>query len=414
MTPDRRRPTARALVLVLALLAMIGGPALIAGPAGAAELTWSTKLADVPGAAELASGGKGVTIAVLDTWVEARHPDFGGRVKQGATCVKGSCKPGSDVPDVCTPHGTHVAGIAAGQRFGVAPEATVLPVRVLTDHSGQCTAESKDVANGVGWAASHGAQVINISLGSTYPLKQSSDELSQAVAAAAAKGIVVVVAAGNGQASGSDVYGASALVVAALAPDGSVAGYSQRGPGVDLAAPGGDPGKPGSPCNPDACVVSDWSDGGYAADAGTSMAAPYVAGAAALLLAQDPKRGRDDVDATLTATAKRMGGDVGAGRLDVLAAVQKRTRSTGSGTDAGSSGSGGQVAPPVTTKTVTHAPKPPVRSVVPRNGPSTIAADPASSNSTPGWAIPAVIAALLIVGAATLLAMTLQGRRRAR
>lgn len=411
--PLRRGSRGARIWVALGVAAAALAPVLAASPAAAAEQTWSTNAADVAGSADLAQGGRGVTVAVLDTWVEARHPDFGGRVRGGVTCSGGSCRPGSDTPDVCSPHGTHVAGIVAGRRFGVAPEATILPVRVLTDHNGQCTAESKDVAKGVEYAASHGAQVINISLGSTYPLTSSSDELTGAVAAAAAKNIVVVVAAGNGKASGSDLYGGSALVVAALGADGKLAGYSQRGPGVDLAAPGGDPGKPGSPCNPSVCVVSDWSDGGYAADAGTSMAAPYVAGAAALLLAQDPRRGRGDIAATLLGTAKKIPAPVGAGALDVLAAVQKGAGiHPGSGTDAGG-GSGQVAAPAAPARTPAKPSARPSRHARPTTPPPTaVAANPASNNSPlPSWGIPAVVAALVLVAGATVGAMVVQGRR---
>jgi len=409
------------LLLALGLAAGALAPALVATPAAAVEQTWSTGAADVAGAADLTKGGRGITIAVLDTWIEARHPDFGGRVRPGVTCSGGSCRPGSDTPDVCTPHGTHVSGIAAGRRFGVAPEATILPVRVLVDHAGQCTAESKDVAKGVDYAASHGAQVINISLGSTYPLTSSAEELTRAVADAARKNIVVVVAAGNGKASGSDVYGNSALVVAALGPNGKLASYSQRGPGVDLAAPGGDPGPPGSPCNPSVCVVSDWSDGGFAADAGTSMAAPYVAGAAALLLAQDPKRGRDDVAATLLRAARKLPEPAGAGALDVLAAVQKRTgTSTGSGTD--TAPAAGAAAPAPVPAAGTRRPssrrpssRPSSAKPKKRASATAVAANPASdSSSIPSWGIPAVIGALVLVAGATGAAMAVQSRRASR
>ncbi|HSP38485.1 MAG TPA: S8 family serine peptidase [Frankiaceae bacterium] len=323
--PSHHTSLAAALVLLilLPLLAFTGGPA------GAVENTWTARAADLSGAAELASGGRGITVAVLDSWVDSRHPDFGGRVLGGATCSGGPCRPGgTDVPDSCEAHGTHVSGLVGSTRFGVAPEAHILPVRVLAEKDGACQAQAEDVASGVRYAASHGAQVINISLGSTYALTDSSRAIPRAVSQASAQGIVVVVAAGNGKTAGVDLYGDDALVVAATGPNGQLATYSQRGAGVDIAAPGGQP--VGDGCTPDDCVVSTWSDQSYAADAGTSMAAPVVAGAAALLLAQRPDRGRDDVVSVLKRTAHPLSG-AGAGRVDVLAAV--RGSATGNGTD---------------------------------------------------------------------------------
>jgi subtilisin family serine protease len=306
--------------MLLFVFAVGAGMASEASPAAALENTWTARAADMPGAAALAGAGRGVTVAVLDSWVDSRHPDFRGHVLDGATCQRGACQPGkADLPDGCEAHGTHVAGLVGSSRFGVAPEARILPVRVLTERNGTCSAQAEDVASGVRFAASHGAQVINISLGSTYALTDKARVIPQAVAEASRQGVVVVVAAGNGHTVGADVYGNDALVVAATAPNGKLASYSQRGAGVDLAAPGGQP--KGDACTPDDCVVSTWSDRAYAADAGTSMAAPLVAGAAALLLSEKPDRGRDDVVNTLLRTARPLA-QAGAGRVDILAAVR--------------------------------------------------------------------------------------------
>jgi subtilisin family serine protease len=323
----RRWPTPAALVAVLLLLLVSAGPAL------AIEDTWTARSADAKGAAELVGGGKGITVAVLDSWIDNRHPDFRGHVLTGATCRDGNCQPGgTDVPDSCEAHGTHVAGLIGSSRFGIAPEARILPVRVLTERNGACQAQAGDVASGIRFAASHGAQVINISLGSTYALSDQQRVIPQAVADAGRQGIVVVVAAGNGKTAGVDVYGNDALVVAATGPDDHLASYTQRGTGVDLAAPGGQP--EGNGCTPEDCVVSTWSDRSYAADAGTSMAAPIVAGAAALLLEQRPDRGQEDVVNTLKRTARPLEG-AGAGRVDVLLALKGRTPDVTGATDAG-------------------------------------------------------------------------------
>ena len=281
--------------------------------------SWSDQLADLANAAQLAGGGRGVTVAVLDTWVDASHPDFGGRVEAGVTCTNGRCTPGADRPDTCAAHGTHVAGLVASTRYGVAPLAAVLPIRVLTSNSGSCTATAADVALGIRYAIAHHVRLINVSLGSSYPLEDPHRVLPAAVTAAGKAGDLVIVAAGNGDAKAAATYGKDALTVAALGPDGQIASYSQRGAGVDIAAPGGQPAA--GTCAPDRCIVSTWSGHGYASDAGTSMAAPFVSGTAALLLSQDPTLSVADARKIILSTARPLAG-AGAGRLDVLAAVK--------------------------------------------------------------------------------------------
>jgi subtilisin family serine protease len=297
----------------------------LAAPAAAYTGSWSDQLADAAGAGALAGNGRGVTVAVLDTWVDVTHPDFGGRVEQGVTCVQGSCEAGAAQPDTCEAHGTHVTGIVASSRYGVAPEAKVLPIRVLTSVSGSCAANAGDVALGIRYAIAHHIKLINVSLGSTFPLEDPQRVLPAAVSAARKAGDLVIVAAGNGQAAAATTYGPDALTVAALGPDGAIASYSQRGAGVDIAAPGGDASNGG--CTPANCVVSTWQDGGYASDAGTSMAAPFVSGAAALLLSQDPRRTSAQVRQILLSTARPLA-QAGAGRLDILAAVKLRAPSS--------------------------------------------------------------------------------------
>jgi subtilisin family serine protease len=291
----------------------------LAAPAAAVTGSWSDQLADLVGAGPLAGNGRGVTVAVLDTWVDVTHPDFGGRVSRGVTCTGTRCTPGADQPDTCDPHGTHVTGIVASSRYGVAPDVKVVPIRVLTSSSGSCTANAADVALGIRYAIAHHVKLINVSLGSTFPLSDPHRVLPAAVTAAKKAGDLVIVAAGNGQAEAASTYGPDALTVAALGPNGSIASYSQRGTGVDLAAPGGDAA--GGSCDPADCVVSTWEDGGYASDAGTSMAAPFVSGAAALLLSQDPQRTTAQVRQIILSTAKPLP-HAGAGRLDILAAVR--------------------------------------------------------------------------------------------
>jgi subtilisin family serine protease len=349
---SRARRVRRWLAILAALVPFLFVASMT--PAGAATGSWSDRLADVAGAAQLAGSGRGVTVAVLDTWVDIQHPDFGGRVAPGVTCTQGQCLPGADRPDACDPHGTHVTGIVAGARYGVAPEAKVLPIRVLTSRTGACAADAADVALGIRYAVAHHIKIINVSLGSTFPLSDPAGVLPAAVTAAKQAGALVVVAAGNGKATAASTYGTDALTVAALGPSGAIASYSQRGAGVDIAAPGGDAA--GGTCDPHLCVVSTWQDGGYASDAGTSMAAPFVSGAAALLLSQNPRQSMADVRTTLLSTATPLA-DAGAGTLDVLRAVQAHApgaaiprTGTDPAADAGTmTGSAAGVTPSVTS-----------------------------------------------------------------
>ena len=283
-----------ALAAALATVVLAGLPALAAGgsaPPAPLQDSWSSRQGGLDPARKPGIDGAGVLVAVLDTWVDRTHPDFEGRALVGADCVGGPCRDGQ-TRDSCN-HGTHVAGIVGASSFGTAPQARILPVRVLSydPATAECTGRPEDVARGIRWSLDQGAQVLNLSLGADVP-GLASGPLPAAVREAVARGAVVVFSAGNGDVSVTDAYEGAALVVAATGPDGQLASYSQRGAGVDLAAPGGD-AVVADRCTREACVTSLYPDGTYAVAAGTSMAAPMVSGVAALLLAQDPTRGRE-------------------------------------------------------------------------------------------------------------------------
>jgi subtilisin family serine protease len=398
---------------LVGLVAVLVGIVYASTPAAAISGSWSDRLSDLPGAAPLAGNGRGVTVAVLDTWVDNVHPDFGNRVSAGVTCSGGRCVPGANQPDTCEPHGTHVSGIIASVHYGVAPEAKVLPIRVLTSHSGTCAAEAADVALGIRYAIAHGIRIINVSLGSTYPLADPGKVLPAAVSAAAKAGALVVVAAGNGRAAAVQTYGKDAFTVAALGPSGDIASYSQQGTGVDIAAPGGD--APDGNCDPAVCVVSTWQDGGYASDAGTSMAAPFVSGTAALLLSQNPRRGMADVRKTIVATARALTG-AGAGRLDILAAVKLHapkgsTPQTGSDSNSGAATGLSTAAP----KSITAAPGAGAApTAAKRTEAATTASDRSNGSSSKISFGPAQLLGILLVGGVGLavIGVARQIRRR--
>ena len=312
-----RRGRQAAFVATVGLLAL----ALPANAAGTApQRVWNFDQIHVPSARPAGHDGAGVTVAVLDSWIDASHRDFEGRVLPGADCVGGTCKNGPASPDQCQ-HGTHVAGTIGSSSFGVAPRVRILPVRVLTydAKSTNCVGQPDDVAAGIRWAVAHGARVLNLSLGPDIPGLSSSSAIPTAVSEAASQGAVVIFSAGNSSAPAANSYGADALVVAATARSGQLASYSQRGTGVDVAAPGGDP-KTKDTCTQSDCITSLYPGNRYAVAAGTSMAAPHVAGLAALLLGQDGARTRDQVVQRIEDTARPLA-QAGHGVVDAAAAL---------------------------------------------------------------------------------------------
>lgn len=320
-----RLASAAAVVALGAVV--VSAPALAAGTE--AQKTWHADQAMVVDARSEGRNGEGVIVAVLDSWIDRDHPDFEGRVLAGADCLGGTCVPGPTSSDQCD-HGTHVSGTVAASSFGVATRATVLPVRVLAydPSSADCVGRPQDVAAGIRWAVDNGARVINLSLGPDVPGLSTSSSIPAAVQQAADAGVVVVFSAGNASLPVADAYGGSAVIVAATAPDGTLASYSQRGAGVDLAAPGGDP-RDEEACTQADCVTSLFPAGRYSVAAGTSMAAPHVSGIAALLLAQDPTRTREQVIDRLLNTARPLA-QAGSGLVDARAALAVQTTSTSS------------------------------------------------------------------------------------
>ncbi len=311
-------------LLALGLLA-VTVPAYAAGTSP--QRTWNFDQVHVPGARLAGRSGAGVTVAVLDSWVDASHRDFEGRVLAGADCVGGTCKDGPASPDKCD-HGTHVAGTVGSSSFGVAPKVRILPVRVLTYdlNTGNCVGQPNDVAAGIRWAVAHGARVLNLSLGPDVAGLSSSTAIPSAVSEAASQGAIVIFSAGNSSAPIANTYGSDALIVAATARSGQLASYSQRGTGVDVAAPGGDPATKDT-CTQSDCVTSLYPGNRYAVAAGTSMAAPHVSGIAALLLGQDSARTRDQVIARLEDTARPLA-QAGHGLVDAAAALGVKESTT--------------------------------------------------------------------------------------
>ncbi len=260
--------------------------------------------------------GNGVKVAVLDSGIDAAHPDFAGKVAAAR----------SFTPDGTTTdrlgHGTHVASTVAGSGStfkGVAPGARLMVGKVLGDDGfGQ---ESWIVA-GMEWAASSGAKVVNLSLGSaptdgTDPMSQAVDRLS------ASTGTLFVIAAGNAGPSQRSVSAPAtaneALAVGNIQLNGTMNPSSSRGARVidnavkpEISAPG-------------TGIVAAYPGGGHRAMTGTSMASPHVAGAAAILAQRHPDWTGRQLKAALVSNAVPLDGarvwDTGTGRVAVDRAV---------------------------------------------------------------------------------------------
>jgi subtilisin family serine protease len=283
-----------------------------------AEAAWAT------------STGSGVVIAVVDTGVDLGHPDLASKLVPGATfiaCGPAPCGNGDwqgpdgtgDPEDV---HGTHVAGIAAAATgngvgiAGVAPDAKIMPIKVLEKGSG----DFADIAAGIRYAADHGAKVVNLSLGAlpgaqALTITGLVSDVTQAITYASSKGVAVIAAAGNETAPLCDTpaWEAGAMCVVATDRNELKAAYSNLGAKPDLKAVAAPGGAAVLSCDDDVWSTVPRGTGSagcgqssYDAFAGTSMAAPHVAGVAALLVAQG--RSLDNVYSALMSTARTPAG----------------------------------------------------------------------------------------------------------
>ncbi len=263
---------------------------------------------------EYTAGNAAIIIAVVDTGLNLNHPEFSGRVVAGYDFINNDADPMDD-----NGHGTHTAGIvAAGSNngigmVGVCPQCSIMPVKVLNQNN---AGTWSSVAKGVLYAVDHGARVINLSLGAAV----SSQTLEEAIAYATAHDVLVVAAAGN---MGTDrkFYPAAldgVLAVSATDAQDSHWSLSNYGDYIDVAAPG-------------YAIFSTYHDlnnyyQGYNYMSGTSMASPFVAGLAGLLLSQEAERTPADITKLITSTADKMGTSIddayfGHGRINVARAL---------------------------------------------------------------------------------------------
>ncbi|MEU1924129.1 type VII secretion-associated serine protease mycosin [Streptomyces albogriseolus] len=325
----RKRPTALGGLLAAALVLI---PATPAHADGIRDRQWALDALHTDQVWPTTRGA-GVTVAVLDTGVEADHPDLDGNVLEGKDLVGFGAREGDEA---WARHGTAMAGIIAGHGhgpgngdgvLGVAPEARILPVRVILEDKDPARAKARStrgnaLAEGIRWAADHGADVINLSLGddsaSAHP-EQGEDE---AIQYALRKGVVVVASAGNGGEKGDRISYPAAYpgVIAATAVDryGTRAPFSTRRWYATVSAPGVD------------VIIAD-PDHKYYEGWGTSAAAAFVSGAVALVKAAHPDLTPAQIKRLLEDTARNApaaGRDDsrGFGFIDPAAAIEAAGR----------------------------------------------------------------------------------------
>ncbi|GAA5185160.1 hypothetical protein GCM10023322_28260 [Rugosimonospora acidiphila] len=337
--PRSRRLTRVALVAAVTVVVLSAGLAVPRAASAAApaatcpnaadpgttirQTPWAQQLLDLPDVQPLSTGA-GITVAVIDSGVDADHPQLRGHVLPGFDYLRGA--PGGDFD--CASHGTAVASLIAGTHIdgigfqGFAPGVTILPVRVSEHEDDSGTAASDTgtgdavspqvFANAIRYAADSGAKIINISLtlDADYPAVAQAVKYAQDT-----KGCIVVASVGNHHTADTGATPAvpgiapsattdppsypaaynDVLGVGAIDQTGKRLDESQVGSYVDLVAPGG-------------TVLAATRVSGYAYWSGTSMAAPLVSAAAALLWSTDPGLRNTDVMWRLEATADPMPG----------------------------------------------------------------------------------------------------------
>ena len=288
---------------------------------------WALRRIHAPQAWTLTRGDRNLVVAVVDTGVDADHPELAGRVLRGYNVV---APHQSSLDD--NGHGTAVAGLVAAKGgnsrgfAGVAPDVKILPVKVNQPGSGNVHA--RHIAAGIKWAATHGARVINASVGVVkweHDLTDDAlDEMSDAIRYAIAHGIVVCVAAGPPMSPipfpgmWSVLWDFRGLVaVGGTDRHDHKAGCSPTGNFISVTAPS------------DGVLTTYPRAHGhlYSTFGGTSAASPHVAGLAALILSLRPTLHPHEVKAILPRTADKLGGsdyhpDFGFGRIHCHQALQ--------------------------------------------------------------------------------------------
>ncbi|MFF4507217.1 type VII secretion-associated serine protease mycosin [Streptomyces sp. NPDC001401] len=317
-------------VLLAASLALV--PPTVAHADGIRAQQWALDAMHTQQAWQTTKG-KGITVAVLDTGVEADHPDLAGNVLPAKDMIGFGARQGQRA---WARHGTAMAGIIAGHGhgagdsdgvMGIAPEAKILPVRVILEDGDSARGKARStrgnaLAEGIRWAADHGADIINLSLGDDSASAHPEPAEDEAIQYALKKNVAVVASAGNGGDKGDHVSYPAAYpgVIAATAVDrfGTRASFSTRRWYATVSAPG------------DKIVIAD-PDHKYYEGWGTSAASAFVSGAVALIKAAHPGLTPAQIKQLLENTARNAptGGrddSRGFGMIDPAAAIKAAGR----------------------------------------------------------------------------------------
>lgn len=253
------------------------------------NIPWGVKRIGAP-AMWSRSTGYGVRIGVIDTGIDYNHPDLKNSVAKGVNIINPASLPYDD-----NGHGTHIAGTIAAAggiqgMIGVAPRAMIYPVKSFS-YDG--SAYVSDIILGIDWCIRNKMHVINMSFG----MKSRSSALQSIIKKAYSENIVVVASAGNDKKNRTVDYPAryhQTISVGATGRNGKIASFSNRGPHIDLYAPG-------------ERVHSSWLGGGYREMSGTSMATSHVSGTIALLLSLKPGLKPDEIKRRLRRASRPIG-----------------------------------------------------------------------------------------------------------
>ncbi|MGH6769953.1 MAG: S8 family serine peptidase [Xanthobacteraceae bacterium] len=247
--------------------------------------------------------GTNVSIAVIDSEIDAKHPDLSGSIAEQYDAT--------GVEDNPHPHGTGMAGAIASKKrlLGVAPAARILAIRAFSSKTANAESTTFHILKGLDWAVKNGVRIVNMSFAGPR-----DPSLERALKAAHDKGVILIAAAGNAGPRSPPLYPAAdpnVIAVTATDIDDKLFGGANRGRHVAIAAPGVD-------------IMVPAPSGEYQMTTGTSVATAHISGVVALMLERNPRLTPADVRRILTASAKRLGpnNEFGAGLVDPVKALE--------------------------------------------------------------------------------------------